>query len=109
MSAGFIGFDRIIDCLKNIGANKDNPTTDHSESARRSGAKIKDAPVSKRATIVYRNDDAPPRCRIGDANLSTEWQSSMRCGKAAALTRVISGHPGKALTCRGMDWQPSSE
>jgi len=63
--------------------------------------------VSKRAAIIYRNDDAPPCFRIGYANLSTEWQRSMCCGKTAAPTRVISGHPRKALTCCRMDRQRS--
>ena len=62
-----------IDDLKNVRADKDDPTTDHSESARRSGAKIKDAPVAKRAAVVYRNDDAAPCFRIGYANSRAEW------------------------------------
>ena len=95
--------------LKNVGVNKDNSTTDHSKSAGRSGAKIKDAPVSKRATIIYRNDNAAPCFRIGYANSGTEWQRSMCRGKTAASTGVISGHPRKALTCRCMDWQRSYE
>ena len=93
--------------LKNVGVDKDNSTTDHSQSASRSGAKIKDAPVSKRAAIIYRNDDAPSCFRIGYANSSTEWQRSMCRGKTAAPTRVISGHPRKALTCCRMDRQRS--
>jgi hypothetical protein len=70
---GSNGFGASSDDLENVRADKDDSPTDHSESARRWGAKIKDAPVAKRATVVYRNDDAAPRFRIGYANSRTEW------------------------------------
>ena len=62
-----------FDHLQNVGADEHIATTDHSESARCSAAKIKNATVAKRATVIYRNDDAPPCFRIGYAHSRTEW------------------------------------
>jgi len=58
--------------LQYVRPDVNNASSDHSESARCTCAKIKHATAPERAAIVYCNDDASASLRISYANASPE-------------------------------------